>query len=224
MRYTFLALLCGFVFITFTSTDCRRDVEFPKGQYAFKEQMSITPYQLNYNVGDTIWIDYAVPDKKLFDTITQTRVLYDSAAFNVSITAQLLYNNPFITTGPFATFVYPQGITASDANGGGQTVSYVQFGCSNIQNGYQLKVGVVLKIRGLIGISVGPYSSYGGGYFLYKCFANTSDYNILRFVFNVADVHKDVYLQQMFAAIGKTPDAQVLARLDRKEMVVINVQ
>jgi hypothetical protein len=224
MRYSFLLLLTAFVFIIFTSTDCHRDVAFPKGQYAFKEQMSITPYRLNYSIGDTIWIDYAVPDKKLFDTITQSRILYDSAAFNVNITAQLLYNNPFITTGPFATFVYPLGISASDVNGGGRTVSYVQFGCANLQNGYQLKIGVVLTHKGLVGISVGPYSSYSGGYYLSKCFTNISDYSLLRFVFNVADAHKDVYLQQMFGAIGKTPDAQILAQLDRKEMVVINVQ
>ncbi len=40
----------------------------------FAETVSITPYKLNYNSGDTIWIIVNIPGKKLFDTKTNTRI------------------------------------------------------------------------------------------------------------------------------------------------------
>lgn len=198
---------------------CGREMPPTTIQYQFKEKVAITPYNLNYNVGDTVWLRVSVPGKKLFDEKTNSRIFFDSASINVSAGVELLYNNPFITTGPFATFIFPTGISANTYNGGGRTNAAITFGC-NPSPDYNLLLGIVLIERGVFGISfIGP-SNY-----LYKCFTNyTPPLAWLNFAYDVNDPHKQFYQQIPFSNIGKQLDPSVMTSLDQKSIVVINVQ
>ena len=184
--------------------------------HTFAETVSITPYKLNYNVGDTFWVNLSIPGKRLFDTKTNTRVLYDSASFNSIAQVDLLYNNPFIANGPFARFIFPQGVSAYSNTSGPQTYANITYGCAP-SNDYRLSVGVILIEKGVFGISF--FNTY-----INKCFSNNFRSSQLSFSFDVSDTHKQYYQQLPFINIGKQPSDDVLHRLDRKTMVVINVQ
>lgn len=209
-----LILLFGILNVKFTCYKNHRD----KTQvilYDFKQNVTITPYQLNYTVGDTIWLNVNIPGKKLLDERTNTKVFFDSASFSAKANVSLVYNNPFISTGPFASFVFPTGVSAHTGNGLGDTYASIDFGCSSSVD-YNLVLGIVLKEKGVFGIS---FFSQG----FEKCFAENYQYSTLTYSLDVMDNHQQYYQQLDFAAIGKQPDATVLDRLHRKAMVVVNV-
>jgi hypothetical protein len=214
----FISLIILGLFVCTTAMQCYRN--YPqtdiKGQYGFKEGADILPYRVNYNVGDTIWINLTIPGKRILDTISGLRIFYDSANFNSVVQVDLLYKNPFTVNGALADFVFPLGVSAYTNTGGPQTFSQVSFGCAPSAD-YQLLLGIVLKQQGILGISF--YNSY-----LKKCFSNSYDRNSFSLSFNVNDPHKNLYLQQSMTTIGKTHDPIFLNMLDRKTMVAINVQ
>jgi len=182
----------------------------------FKENVLITPYNLNDVVGDTVWLNINIPNKKIFDQTTNTRVFFDSASFSVIAQVDLLFNNPFIGTGPFASFIFPQGISVNTGNGGAQTYANISFGCSPSTD-YNLMVGIVLIEKGVFGISFFNTA-------IRKCLINNYENSVLTFAFDVTDTHKQYYQQLPFSSIGKQIDTNILDRLDKKSMVIINVQ
>jgi len=213
-----ISLIVFGLFVCTTAMQCYRN--YPqndiKGQYGFKEGADILPYQVNYSVGDTIWINLNIPGKRIFDTISGSRVFYDSVNFNSIVQVDLLYKNPFTVNGALADFIFPLGVSAYTNTGGSQTFSQVSFGCAPSAD-YQLLLGIVLKQQGILGISFFNTS-------LKKCFLNAYDHNSFSLSFNVNDPHKNLYLQQSMGTIGKTHDPIFLNMLDRKTMVAINVQ
>jgi hypothetical protein len=196
---------------------CNKDEEvYTELQYDFKESVAITPYQLTYNVGDTIWLSVTIPDKKLFDEKSNSRILLESASFTTNAQLDLLYNNPFVSDGPAATFVFPPGVSAATGNFDEHTYARVTYGCSPSTN-YALKLGVVLIKKGVFGLSFHNQA-------IQKCFAGDFLPSKLTFAFDVNDTHKQYYQQLPFASIGKSQSAIVLEHLDKKSMVVINVE
>lgn len=197
--------------------DCGRYEGMPDIPYKhyFKEPVSLTPYQLEYTVGDTLWLRVNIPDKKLLDTLTGTRVFFDSALFKSLAQVQLLYSNPFLGDGPFAQFIFPTGVSASTNNYSYQTQALIDFGCAPAA-GYNLSLGVVLLKKGVFGLSFGANS-------IVQC--GTEDYKSARinFSFDVTDTHNIFYQALPFDSIGKKPDAYVLDALARRTMVVIHV-
>ncbi len=165
-------------------------------KYTFKEKVSISPYTLNYDVGDTIWLTVSIPGKKIFDEKTNTRVFYDSASFNTITQIDLLYNNPFIGNGPFASFIFPAGVSAFTQNSGGQTYASVTFGCSPSTD-YHLSLGIVLIEKGAFSLSF--YNSS-----IKKCFTENFENSRLTYEIDVVDTHKQFYQQLPLANIGKS--------------------
>lgn len=188
----------------------------PEIKYEFRERVAITPYTLDYKVGDTIWLAVNIPDKKLFDEKTNEKIFFDSASFTTIAQVDLLYNNPFIGTGPFASFIFPAGISAYKGNGVGQTYANINYGCSSAA-GYNLLIGIVLIEKGVFGISFFNTA-------IQKCFTGNFQSAKLTYVFDVNDTHKQFYQQLPFSAVGKKQENFVLERLDKKMMVVINVR
>lgn len=192
------------------------DGTIPENKYEFREKVTISPYQLDYNVGDTIWLEVKVPGKKLFDEKTNTRIFFDSASFNTLAQIELLYNNPFVGNGPFASFIFPAGVSAFSNNGGAQTLASITYGCSPSSD-YQLRLGIVMIHKGVIGISLFNSS-------IQKCFTDNYQNSKLTYAFDVNDTHKSFYQQLPFSDIGKKPADYVLENLDKKIMVVVNVR
>jgi hypothetical protein len=195
---------------------CNRDYIGIPPKYTFKESVAITPYNLNYRVGDTVWLRVNIPEKKLFDEKTNTRVLFDSVNLSVRAQIDLLFNNPFISNGPFASFVLPTGISAYTYNGAGQTAANIIFGCTPSTD-YNLLVGIVFTEKGVFGISF-PNA------LLQKCFSSAYENSTLTFSLSVDDTHKQYYQQLPFSSIGKQQDPYILDKLDKKLIAVVNVQ
>lgn len=197
--------------------DCKRYEGMPDipYQHYFKETVALLPYQTDYRVGDTIYLQVHIPGKKLLDTLTGTRVFFDSALFKSFAQAQLVYNNPFLGDGPFVQFLFPTGVSGSTNNYSYNTQALVDFGCAPGPD-YSLSLGMVLLKRGVFGISFSTSS-------LAQCGTETYRNARITFLFDVADTHKSFYQTLPFDSIGKQPDAYVLDALDRKNMVVIRV-
>ena|SRR5215218_5200571 len=90
---------------------CDKDVEPQPVEYEhnFKETATLSPYRLEYAVGDTIWLQVHIQGKKLLDENTGTRILFDSALFKSFAQAQLLFSDPFLGDGPFVHYIFPKG-------------------------------------------------------------------------------------------------------------------
>ncbi|HVZ95628.1 MAG TPA: hypothetical protein VG847_02055, partial [Chitinophagaceae bacterium] len=130
----------------------RKDYYQPSPQYSFKEPAAITPYHLNYNTGDTVWVHIHIPGKMLTDTISRQSIFYDSASFSAGITVQLLYNNPFVADGAkLADFVYTPYVSAYESVNQNYTGTSITFGC-NQSTDYDLLVGIIFIQKGVFGL------------------------------------------------------------------------
>lgn len=217
MKRKFHAVLLLFSLPFLQGTQCDKDVDpqYTDAEYEFRESVSLSPYRLEYNVGDTIWLGVTIPEKKLFDEKTGTRVRYDSALFKSLAQAQLLYSNPFLGDGPFVQFLFPSGVSAFTQNYNYTTQAFVDFGCVASQD-YTLRLGMILITKGVIGISFNNGS-------IEQCRTGYSRNARLLFSFDVPDTHQQYYRQLPFDSVGKRPDETVLYSLEQKWMVVIRV-
>ena len=197
-------------------TQCPKDYPYVPYEHWFKATASFTPYQLTYKVGDTIWINVNLPGKQLYDTITKKTIFYDSATFNSFASVQLLYNNPFITDGPFASFVFPENVVASTSNYNGYTAANVSFGCSPSPD-YSLKLGIVLIKKGAFNIVFANSS-------MNNCFTGYAGHANATFVFDVPDTHLSFYQQLPLDSVGLTQNNDVISNLQKKSGIAINVE
>lgn len=199
-------------------TQCNKEVPDynDNNEYNFKETVTLSPFGLDYHIGDTIWLRVNIQGKKLFDENTGTRVFFDSALFKSNAAAQLLFSDPFLGDGPFVHYLFPSGVSAFTNDYSYQTLAFVDFGCAPSPD-YTLQLGMVLLKKGVMGISFNNGS-------IMQCGTNNYKNSKLLFTFDVPDTHEQFYRQLPFASIGKTPDDNVLYSLKNKWMVVINVQ
>lgn len=213
------SILILFIFFGFINLklQCRKEVPPPPDyKYYFEEKISVAPYRLNYNVGDTIVFRLIVPGKKLFDTKTNTTVYFDSASFSMGVNLTLLYNNPYIGDGPFASFFYSSGVSAYSQTYTGSTVAFITTGCSHTPD-YEVTIGVVLLKKGVFSIGI-----YGND--IKNCYNGFATNARLRFAMDINDTHKSFYQQLPLTDIGKTEDKDVLSQLDSKNIAIINVE
>jgi hypothetical protein len=216
-RNRIIVILCILFGLINLKTQCNKDYPAPPGyKYSFQEKVSVTPYQLNYHVGDTVTLQLTIPGKKLFDSKTNTRVLFDSASFNIGVVVNLIFNDPYIGDGPFASFIFRPGVSAYTQTYPGTTQSFITTGCS-LSADYVLAVGVVLLQKGVF--SLGIYNND-----LKNCFTGSATSAQLSLSLDVDDTHKSFYHQLPFSSIGKIEDDNVLRSLDVKGLAIINVQ
>lgn len=197
-------------------TECGRNYPAPPAyEYSFAEKIMIAPYQLDYNVGDTIQLQLDIPGKKLFDTKTNSLIFYDSVTFNIGVNVNLLFNDPYIGDGPFASFIFNPGVSAYTTNYSGTTQAFVTTGCTAANN-YTVNIGVVFLKKGVFGI--GEYCSN-----IMNCYTGYATNAEVRFSLDVNDTHKDFYQQLPLQNIGKMQDRDILSELDSKVLAIINV-
>lgn len=209
-----LFILFGFINL---NLQCRKDFPpEPVYKYFFQEKISVTPYRLNYNVGDTIIFRLNIPGKKLFDTQTNTNVFFDSASFSMGVNLTLLYNNPYIGDGPFASFFYSSGVSAFSQTYTGSTIAFITTGCSHTTD-YEATVGVILVKKGVFSIGI-----YGND--IKNCYNGFATRAQFRLSMDIDDTHKSFYQQLPLTDIGKTEDMNVLSQLDSKNIAIINVE
>ena len=208
-----LILLFGILNI---KTQCHKDeMAVPEITHQFRQNVSITPYRLDYKVGDTIWLEVNALGKKLYDEKSNTTIVYDSVGFTSIAQVDLLYNNPFVVTGPLVSFIFPSGISANLGSSSSQTFTNISWGCAPSTD-YHLRLGLVLLQKGVFGISL--FNSA-----IQKCSNSYYDGARLTYYLDVTDTHLQFYQQLPFASVGKQPDTYIIDRLSKKTMVAVSV-
>ncbi len=212
-----LIIALSLIAVTNMYVDCRKNAPYPEAAaHYYFEPVSITPYQLNYSVGDTVWLHVSLPGKVLYDSVTKQQVRYDSGYFGASAGVQLLYNDPFVSNdSPLVSFVYTQGVSATEGSNGVNTFTSIVFGC-NQPTDYDLQFGIVFTHKGVYGIGMNGS--------LQKCYSTLYVYNQMGYYFTVADAHADYYAQLPFGNINQQENTYTFNSLEAKTMVCVNVQ
>jgi len=201
-------------------TQCHKDVEdFVSDKQSFKENVSIFPAQKIYNVNDTIWLRFTTTDKTLYDTVSKQRLPASSIKFHFGATLLPKFETPVNPTDGFCDFVLPSGVVESYVTNQSGTAASFEAGCDNVP-GYNIEFGVVLKYQGVYVLNLPD------GMRTETCNNQTSQYapSLLRFVYNVADCNKDIYLSIPASSRKEFPEGFTEAQIDYKVAYALKVQ
>jgi len=200
------------------STQCRKEtIDYT---YSFIEKVNLSPALKSYKVGDTIWLQYANPDKKLLDNQTKQKILADTISISFQVSFNRRYNAPVNPTGGFCDFVTISGVKVGrylSANGTGFSMN---FGCGG-SNNYDFTVGLVLKEKGIYSLDLGtnPQS-------ISSCSNRISGFpfSTIEYRFDIADGNKDIYLSIPPYSRVESPKGDTERRIDDKQVFIVNVE
>jgi hypothetical protein len=173
MTSLLLAVMC-------MGTTCRDE---PGPTYRFLEGVDLFPAQKSYTVGDTLWIQYANPEKRLYDQKTSQTIPVDTVSLTFAIGFVPWYDYPVMDpTVGYIDFVGPDGVKS-----GGLMET---FGCV-AANGYDFKLAVVPKQKGIYSLNLN-----GAPRDVTACSSRFSGfpYSSIEYYFDLADCNKDVFL------------------------------
>lgn len=189
MKNSFLIQIsCLLLAGMFMGTTCHKDVEDYK--YKFLEGIDLFPANKGYKTGDTIWIQYSNPNKKLFEQSSGKYISADTVSVTFQTSFNALYNYPINPSGGFCDYVTANGINVIGFVGEYGSGLQQTFGC-NSTNSYDFKIGVVLKQTGIYSIDLNgvPLSVSPCSYRISSFPFSSIDYQ-----YSLRDCNKDVYL------------------------------
>ncbi len=219
MRNTlYLPIVLLFTGLLCMGTQCHKDeIEF---QYHFIEKINLVPAQKSYNIGDTIWLQYSNPTKRLYDNKTSQLISADTVAIGFLIGFNSRYDAPVNPTGGFCDFVSASGTTFNihyDVYG---TSALFGFGC-NSNNNYNFSIGIIPRQKGIYSLDLwgAPRSVTGR--------PNRISYfplSTIAYRFNIADCNKDIYLEIPTNSRGDSPKRYTESEIDKKEVYIVKVE
>ena len=195
-------------------TQCNKEFILIPPTYSFVEKLSLTPYKKIYAVNDTIWVQFKTTDKSLYDKISNSRIetdttflqagFYYNKRFSIDTSSQL-FCDAEVTNGLNIQFtkLYPWN-------------NLLSFTTDCNSSEYFFKVGFIPKTTGIY--SIDPYIT------AVNC-ANkiTWNYTETKFIFDLADCNKDVWLSIPAAARGGESGFTDVS-IDNKEIFVFKVE
>lgn len=203
-----------FIVILTMSFQCGKDDIKPMPSYEFFEKLTLTPYKKIYSIGDTIIVQFQTNDKKLFDFLSNSKISTDTSQLLVGFYYHKRYmigthpeffcetevDNPINVS---FTTLYPW-----------YNVLTYETNCSD-QN-YFLRASFIPKKTGIY--SLEPFISHK------YCQNKIEKPNTTsKFVFDLADCNKDVWLsippESRGGELGFT-DVQI----DNKDIFVFKVE
>ena len=199
-------------------TQCRKDQIAYK--YNFIEKVDLLPAQKSYKVGDTIWIQYTNPSKKLFDQASGQYVPLDTLEIGIQIAFNARYNAPFNPSGGFCEFVSGNIINQSLYLGEYGTSARFGFGCDS-NNNHDFKIGIITKEKGIYSIDLG-----GGFNYVNACPNKITNFPIstIQYRYTNADCNKDIYLEIPPNSRGESPKGHTENQIDQKETYIVKVE
>jgi len=193
---------------------CGKEYIEPKPTYEFFEKLTLTPYKKIYSINDTITVQFHTNDKKLFDKVTNSIIATDTSQLFVGFYYHKRY---IIGTQPefFCEIKVdnPIDLSFTTLYPWYNVLSY-KTDCSSPN--YFLKVSFIPKKTGIY--SLEPFISN-------QYCQNKIDrpYTTTKFIFDLADCNKDVWLSIPPASRGGElgyTDVQI----DKKEIFVFKVE
>lgn len=216
-----LKLLSSLFLITMVmGTQCHKDTEdFVSDKQSFKEKVSIFPAQKIYKVNDTLWLRFTTTDRTLYDTISKQRLPASSIKFHFGATLLPKFETPVNPSGGFCNFILPSNVVVRYFTNESGTTAAFEVGCDNAL-GYDIQVGVVLKYQGVYVLNLPD------GMRTETCNNQTSPYapSALRFIYNIADCNKDIYLSIPASSRREYPEGFTEAQIDYKVAYALKVQ
>ncbi len=210
----FLIFLLIVVVNMVMSTECNKEVIAINPSYEFLEKLTLTPYKKIYSINDTIWVQFQTADKSLYDKISNSRISTDTTFLQVGFYYHKLYN---IGTAP----EFFCDVNVDNSFNPEFTTLYAWYNLLNISTGcnsiqYFFKVGFIPKKTGIY--SIEPNIT------LVNC-ANKiiQNYSTSRFIFDLADCNKDVWLSIPPASRGGELGFTDVS-IDKKEIFVFQVE
>ena len=213
----YIPIVSLFVTLLCMSTECRK--EEIKYKYNFSEKLDLFPAQKTYKVGDTIWIQYTNPDKKLFDSPTRQYINLDSIYVPLQISFNCRYNTPVNPAGGFCDYVSVNGVNVGRYLGDYGTGFLSQFGCHN--NNYDFKVGIVPRQKGIYSLDLfGVLRTIG------PCPGRILNIPLatIEYRFNLADCNKDIYQSIPPYSRGESQKGYTESKIDDKQVYLVNVE
>src|SRR5205809_7896784 len=111
----FIYSICCLCLLTIVmGTQCYKNIPYdPPPKQSFAENVTITPSQKIYNIGDTVWLGFSTSDKSLFDTISNGRLPSNSIKFKFGAELLAKYDSPDNPAGGYCNFILPPNVSAN---------------------------------------------------------------------------------------------------------------
>lgn len=212
-----IPIILFFTTIICLGTQCRKDEIVFK--YNFIERVDLFPAQKSYKIGDTIWIQYVNPNRKLFDQKSSQYISADTLGIGIQIAFNSLYNAPVNPSGGFCDFISGNIINSSLYHGAYGTSGRFGFGC-NINNNLDFKIGIIPKEKGVYRLDLGGGSNNVNG-----CPNKIVNFpfSTIEYRYKNQDCNKDIYLEIPPNSRGESPKGYTENLIDQKETYIIKV-
>lgn len=217
MKKSFMLLvaLVSLAFSTLSFT-CGRDYAEPKLAYLFAEKLTLMPYQKEYAINDTIWMQLQTADKTLFDQLISARIATDTSYMRPAFIYEKAYPvtpAPGVICGVWAPEVANLEIIQPHDN---RPYTFMQFSTDCAAKTYFFRVGFVPKQAGIYFIQ--PLNSLANC--PNKRTWERSEFNL---TFDLADCNKDIFLTIPPQSRSEQPTSAE-ARIENKELFYFRVR
>ena len=193
---------------------CGKDHISPDPTYEYSEKLSLTPYKKVYSINDTIWVQFQTNNKSLYDKLSNSRISTDS----MYLSGDFYYHRRYPNDNVQEFFC---NVNIDNSFNPEFTTMYTIYNVLNFKtncdsNRYFFKVGFIPKKIGIYSIEpnlqVVPCPNKVNGI-----------YSTLKFIFDLADCNKDVWLSIPSASRGGELGSTDVS-IDKKEMFVFKVE
>lgn len=205
-------LIIGANFIM--GTQCRKDFVIPEPTYKFLEKLTLTPYKKIYSINDTIWVQFKTTNKSLYDQLSYHLISTDTTFLRGGFYYYRRYPNDnvqeFFCDVDIDNSLNPEFTTLYTI------YNVLNFATDCNSNRYFFKVGFIPKKTGVYSIEPNLTAV--------DCANKVNrDYTTTRFIFDLADCNKDIWLSIPAASRGGD-NGFTEGRIDRKEIFVFKVE
>ncbi len=198
------------------ATQCRKNGDFiiPAPTHKFLEKLTLTPYKKIYSINDTIWVQFQTTNKSLYDQLSYRLVPTDTTFIKGGFYYYRRYPNDnmqeFFCNVDFESSLNPKFSTL-------ETIyNVLEFSTNCNSNRYFFKVGFIPKKTGIY--SIDPYPTV-----LYCDNKVNREYFTSKFIFDLADCNKDIWLSVPPASRGGD-NGYTDGQIDRKEIFMFKVE
>lgn len=183
-------------------------------KYEFFEKLTLTPYKKIYSINDTITIQFQSNDKKLFDKLSNSLISIDTSQLKVGF----YYHKRYVIGNQPEFFCEtkvdnPIDLSFTTLYSG---YNFLTFKTNCSAPNYYFKASFIPKKTGIY--SLEPFITH-------QYCQNKIDrpYTTIKFIFDLADCNKDVWLSIPPASRGGELGSTDL-KIDKKEMFVFKVE
>lgn len=219
MQKYFVPIFTVFITLLCMGLQCNKSYDFSY-TYNFIEKVNLFPVQKTYKIGDTIWIQYTNPDKKLFDKNTGQMVAVDSVAVSFNIAYQTRFVKTYYPPEGYCDFISASGIN-TDRTLYDYSSNFNRIALCNADNSLDFKVAVVPKQTGIFSLDL---ATTGGGVAACANRSTVFPHSSLIYKFNLTDCNKDVYLSIPVNSRGESPAGATESLIDSKQVFVFKVE